>query len=377
MFNPPRNIEEYQKLAPMKRRLPNWAIISLAIAGPGLPTGCSRPAPEPPPQTAVAPISVEVVQPTRGPITRYVTLPGEIKPNQQAILYAKVAGYLKTITVDKGDSVQQGALLAEIEAPELLADRARYKAEAEVAGIDYKRLSESQKKAPDLVVQQTVDEAKGRLEIAKANRDRTETLITYTRIVAPFSGIITKRLVDPGAFVPAATSGSAAQNAAIVTLTDFNRVRLQVAVPEIEASLIAIGQPVDLTVEALPGRRFEGSVTRFSYALDEATKTMLAEIELPNQKLELRPGMYATVRIGVERKEDVLLVPVDALVTEKAGASVFIITDNKAKKTRIQTGFNDGTSVEASGGLKGGEQVILVGKRTLNDGQPVSISAAK
>jgi membrane fusion protein (multidrug efflux system) len=300
-----------------------------------------------------------------------VTLPGEIKPYQEATLYAKVAGYLKTITVDKGDPVKEGALLAEIEVPELIADRARFRAEVEVAGIDHKRLSESQKKAPDLVVPQTVDDARGRLEIAQANLERTETLLAYAKITAPFSGIITRRLVDPGAFIPAATSGSAAQNAALVTLSDFARVRLQVAVPEAEASLVAVDQPVKLTVDGLPGKTFEGKVTRFSYALDEASKTMLTEIELPNPKFELRPGMYATVKIGLERKADALLVPADALVTEKAGTSVFVLAGDKARKTRVQTGFNDGTHVELLNGLGPDQAVILIGKQILNDGQTV------
>ncbi len=127
---------------------------------------------------------------------------------------------------------------------------------------------------------------------------------------------------------------------------DFNTVRVQVAVPELEASLVAKDQPVKVSVDGLPGRNFEGKVTRFSYALDEASKTMLAEVELPNPKLELRPGMYAIVKIGIERKEDALLAPVEAVVTERAGASVFTVVENKARKTPIKTGFNDGANVE-------------------------------
>ena len=320
---------------------------------------------------------MQVVPLRRGPITRNVTLPAEVKAYQEATLYAKVAGYLKRITVDKGDRVKAGDLIADIEVPERLADLAKYKAEAEVAELDYKRLRESQKKAPDLVVPQTVDNAKGKLDIAKANVAQTETLLNYARITAPFSGIITKRMVDPGAFIPAATSGSAAQNAAIVTLTDFTRIRVQVAVPELEASFIATGQPVKLTVEGLPGRRFDGKVTRFSYALDEASKTMLAEIELPNPKLELRPGMYTIVAIGIERKDDALLVPNEGLVVERAGAFVFAVMDNKAKKTRVQTGFNDGINVELLSGVAPNQPVIIVGTRTLRDGQAVTASEPK
>src|SRR5207247_2976909 len=240
----------------------------------------------------------------------------------------------------------------------MIADLAKYKVEVEVAEIDYKRLSESQKKAPDLVVPQTVDDAEGKRDIAKANLQRTETLLHYAKIIAPFSGIISKRMVDPGAFIPAATSGSAAQNAAIVTVTDFNRVRVQVAVPELETSLVAADQPVQLTVDGLPGRTFDGKVTRFSYALDDASKTMLAEIELPNPKLELRPGMYAIVKIGIEQKEDALLVPVDALVVERAGAFVFTVMDSKAKKIPVKTGFNDGFNVEIVSGVRPDQPVI-------------------
>ena len=336
--------------------------------------GCKDSSSEQPKQSA-PPTPVQITQPKRGPITRFVTLPGEIKPYQQATLYAKVAGYLKTIPVDKGDRVKEGDLIADIEVPEMLADIQRYKAEVEVADLDFKRLSESQKKLPDLVVPQTVDNAKGKLDIAKANLDRTQTLLNYAKITAPFSGIITKRAVDPGAFIPAATSGSAAQNAAIVTLTDLNRVRIQVAVPELESSLIANDQPVKLSVDGLPNRTFEGKITRFSYSLDDPSKTMQAEIELPNPKFELRPGMYAVVRIGIERKEDALLVPADALLVEKSGASVFTIADSKAKKTPVKTGFNDGTNAEIVSGVKPDQSVILVGKKPLADGQPVQVEA--
>src|SRR5260370_11753267 len=210
--------------------------------------GCGR-SPADAQRSSAPPTTVQVVQPKRGPITRSVTLPGEVKAYQQATLYAKVGGYLKTITVDKGDPVKEGDLIADIEVPELLADRARYKAEVEVAALDYNRLIESQKKAPDLVVPQTVDDAKGKLDVAKASLERTETLLNFAKITAPFAGIVTPRLVEPGAFIPAATSGSAAQTAAIDTLADFSKVRVQVAVPELEASLIAAGQPARITVE--------------------------------------------------------------------------------------------------------------------------------
>jgi membrane fusion protein (multidrug efflux system) len=339
------------------------ATSSLLCARPGQAADPARPKPD-------APVEVTVTRPVKGNITRSVTLPGEIKPYQQATLCAKVTGYLKSIKVDKGDAVAEGALLAEIEAPELLADAAKCRAELAVAQIDHRRVSEAQTKAPDLVVPLSVDTAKGRLEVAKASLERAETLLAFTRITAPFAGVITRRMVDPGAFIPAATAGNPV-NAALMTVADFNVVRVQVAVPEVEASLLAKGQPVSVRVDGLPGRAFEGQVTRFAYALEESTKTMLAEVELPNPKLELRPGMYARVQIGIERRENVPLLPVAALVTEKAGAFVFTLSDSKARKTPIKTGFNDGTKVEVVSGLDPTAPVLVPSGRSLADGQAV------
>ena len=322
-------------------------------------------------------VEVRVVYPSKGSITRSITLPGEIRAFQAATLYAKVPGFLKSIAVDKGDSVKAGALLAEIEVPELLADRTKYRAEVELAEIDYRRLAEAQTKAPDLVVPLSVDTAKGKLAVAKANLERAEVLLQFGKIIAPFSGVVTKRLVDPGAFIPAATGGGAPQSAALLTLMDFNTVRVQVAIPENEAPLLAKDEPAKLSVEGLVGRSFEGKITRFSYALDETTKTMLGEIELPNPKLELRPGMYATVKIGIERKENALLLPAEAVIKEKANSFVFTVAEKKARKMPVKVGFNDGVNVEILGEAKPDQPIILSDGRTLTDGQAVNVKEAE
>ena len=340
---------------------------------------------------ATKPAEVKTARPSRGEIIRYVTLPGSIRANQQATLYAKVAGYLKSLSVDKGDRVQAGQSLGEIEVPELIAEVAKYKAElvraeaeVKVADVESGRLAKAQKQSPDLVLPQAVDNSEGRLamaragvEMARANLERTDTLLRYAKITAPFAGIVTARFVDPGAFIPSATSGSAAQTAAIVTVADFNTVRAQVALPEVEAALAQVGQPVKLTVEGLPGKNFAGTISRMSYALDDATKTMLIEADLPNADLTLRPGMYASVRVGVEKHTDALLIPVEALVMEKLNAFVFTVDGGKAKKTAIKIGFNDGVKVEVLSGLTGNEPVILVGKMTLADKQAVNVMEGK
>ena len=153
---------------------------------------------------------------------------------------------------------------------------------------------------------------------------------------------------------------------------DYSRVRVQVFVPEPEVPFIKNGTPVKIVLEELPGRTFPGSVTRFAHALDPETKTMLTEIEIANPKDELRPGAYATVQLELERKRDTLLVPVTAILVEKAGTSVFTIDAGKAKKRAVQTGFKDADNVEITGGLEPQQPVILLGKLTLNDGQAVT-----
>src|SRR5260370_38962442 len=125
-----------------------------------------------------------------------------------------------------------------------------------------------------------------------------------------------------------------------------------------EGSVVGAGQPARLTVEGLAGRSFDGSVTRFSYALDDEAKTMLAEIEMPNPKAELRPGMYARVTIGIQQKENALLVPLEAVVVKRAGAAVFTVSDNKARKVPIKPGFNDGGNVGMVSGFEGNQPAI-------------------
>ncbi len=348
----------------------------LGCATLGLLVGCER-SPAPTPAKPLAPVAVQVVAVKKGEATRSIALPATIQPYQQATLYAKVAGYVKAVNVDKGDAVKAGDVLADIEVPELLADRARFKAEAEIAALDYQRAKAAQAKAPDLVLQQTVDAARSTSDVAQANLDRTDTLLGFTKITAPFSGIITRRLVDPGAFIPAATSGSAAQNAALLGLMDFDRVRVQVPVPEPDAPLIKTNLPVKMTVEELGAASFAGTITRFAYALEDSTKTMLAEIEMPNPKHDLRPGMYCTVRIVVETRPEALLIPAAALVSEKTGNSVFTVAGDKARRVPVKIGFNDGGWVEILEGLKLNEPVIIMGAQSVADGQPVKVTEGK
>lgn len=318
---------------------------------------------------AAAPIEVKFTRPMRGDIVRYVTVPGTLKANQQATLYAKVGGYLSKISVDKGDLVTAGQLLAELEVPELLADLARTRAEANVAAAEFARLEAAAAKSPDLITPLALDAARGRAEVAKAHLSRAETLLGFAKVSAPFAGIVTARYADVGAFIPAAT-------VALVTLADFQTIRAIVAVPELEAARVKVGQPVRVSLEG-SAVVIEAKVSRLAYALDDATRTMSVEADLPNPTLALRPGQYATIKVGVEKRTDTLLIPVEALVMEKANAFAYLAADGKAKKTAIKIGFNDGARVEILSGLDPAAAVILVGKLALTDAQPINALEAK
>ena len=353
------------------------AIVSTMIAA-ACNCGCERSQTNQPAQAPVPAASVQTVLPHRGEIARTVALPASrILALQEATLYAKIPGYLKTVAVDKGDQVRKDQVLAELEVPELLAEEAEFKAETEVARVNFERMSEARQKAADLVVPQTVDDLRGRWEVAQAKLRRTQTLLAYTRITAPFDGIVTARFLDPGAFVPAATGGSTPQSAAVLTLMNYTRLRVQVPVPETEVLFVTNGLPVQITAEELRGRKIPAQVTRFAHALDPLTKTMLAEIELDNPKGDLRPGTYAMVQLEVERKKDALLLPVSAVLVEKSGSSVFVPLEGKARKTPVRTGFNDGVNVEVLEGIKPDEPVVVAGKAPLTDGQAIVMAGSK
>lgn len=317
-------------------------------------------------------VGVELVHPERATVVRYVALPGRIAANQQATIHAKVAGYLTALDVDKGDSVTAGQVIGEIEVPELVADLRQLRAELAVAEIDLRRVDQAQRRAPDLVVPQKVDDARGRVEIARARLDRVEQLLAYARLSAPFAGVVTARFVDPGAFIPAATS-TVTGGGAVVTIMDFATVRVQVPVPEREAARIEIGQPVAFTVDVLGRERFTAAVSRFGYAIDPVVQTMLVEADVANPGGRLRPGMFVTAQIGIERRDDVWTLPRDAVVIGAVTSSVFVLDGVHARQTPVEVGVIDGDRVEIVAGLAGDDNVLRGGVIPLVDGAEVRI----
>ena len=305
------------------------------------------------------------VHPASGQIHRWIALPSTFAADQQVLLHARVPGYVKSVSADKGDHVRAGQVLAVIEVPELEADFAKVKAELEAAEIEWKRLKEARAKSPDLVLPQSVDNAEARVLTAKAGVDRSQTLLDFAQIKAPFAGTIASRSVDPGAFV--STAGGP-----LFKLIDTAKVRCQIPVPELETPLLERGKPVRILVDAFPGRVFDALVCRSAGHLDPLTRTLLVEADLPNEDGRILPGMSATSRIGVELHENATLLPVGALLLEKAGAFVFRHENGKARKTPVKPGFNDGKFVEVPG-LKPEDTLLLHGGTPLVDGQEVTL----
>ena len=330
----------------------------------------SLPAAQPAPE-------VPATSPRRGDIHRFVTLPGSVRAQQQVTLHAKVPGYVRAISVDRGDTVRAGQVLAELDLPEITAERGKLEAEARFAQAEADRIKAARAQAPDLITPQLADQAAARLASAQAALRGNDALLAYGRVTAPFAGTITQRHVDPGAFVPAATASAGPSSAAVVTLADYQVVRIHVAVPEVEAARVAPGQPVIVTTEALPGRTFNAKVSRHAGALDERTRSLAVEADIPNAEGTLRPGMYVSVRVGVELRRGALLVPAAALIREKAAAFLFTLVDGKASRIAVKAGFNDGTHAEILEGLAENARVLVPGKLTLTPGQAVTAVEAK
>lgn len=287
----------------------------------------------------VDPVRVTTTRPATGEITRYVALPGTLRANQQVTVQARVAGFVRSITVDRGDRVSAGQTLAEIEVPELLAEKARQLAEVKVAEAEARRLETARQRSPDLVTAQSLDTATGRLEVARADLEKTSTLLRYANLTAPFSGTVTGRFVDPGAFVPAGAGGGAS---AVVTLVDTTVIRALVGVPETDAVRIRPGQPVRVSVEG-SGPPLAATVSRHAGALDEDTRVRTADSQLRIARLQGDQWRDEIIREVVELRSRAEMASgkVDATTRTVAAAN------RLADLTRARRDFGIGVVLEA------------------------------
>jgi len=380
-------------------------------------TSCSRSGSATGREPAKADIpTVSVAKVTTAELSRGMVLTAEFKPYQEVDVMAKVAGYIKKINVDVGDRLKQGDLLATLEVPEMADDLnhanasvARSNAEVarardelqraqsahDLTHLSLQRLSAVADKKPGLIAMQEIDDARSKdlvseaqvaaaksaleaatqqVDVNHADVQKVRTLMAYTRVTAPFDGVITKRFADTGSMIQAGTA-SQTQAMPVVRLSQNSRLRLILPVPESAVPTVRIGQRVEVRIPTL-SRTFPGVVARFADKLSLATRTMDTEVDVDNPNRILIPGMYAEVDLTLNHKKAALAIPVNAVDLDPQGhagaGTVLAVTPNNLLVTRaIETGLETANLVEVRSGLNEGDMVVLSGRASLKAGQEV------
>lgn len=326
---------------------------------------------------------------------RAMVLPGSMRPLEEASIRTRASGYVKQRLVDLGDEVKAGALLLEVDTPELdqQLDQARAELAQAAAALshaqasrDYARssLSRREKLAPTgvtsvdeveksraeaAVAEASVAVAEANLEARRANVRRLTQERSFARVVAPFAGTIIARAVDKGALV-----GPSVELFKIAT-TDPMRVFIEV--PQSAAPSIATGIPATVTVREFPGRAFEGEVARFASALDPQTRTMTTVVHVPNPKGELLAGMYAEVELSLPTPHRVLEVPSTALINDAHGTRVAVVgPDSRIRLVPIVIERDTGATIHIASGLSETDRVVTIASRELVEGRHVELAEA-
>lgn len=317
------------------------------------------------------PADVQVTKPTRQDLTYTITLPANISPLYQTTLYAKVSGYLQWIGPDKGDRVNKDEVVAIIDAPEVEKEYRQAAANHRIKRLTFERLHKVWRESPDVIAKQDVDVAEAAYLSAKDFMRERAAIRDYTKVRAPYDGIITARFADPGALIQGATS-SATTAIPLFTIMNLDTVRVYANVPQDDAPWIVPGKTTAwLKMRELPDRSFTGTITRSTLALDPSTRSLLVEMDLPNPDHALRPGTFVEMSIALREIPNAMVLPPQAIVSGPNGKSVFVVKQGTARSVPVQTGITDGRWIEITDGLRGDEDVVVVGKRKLLEGSPV------
>lgn len=386
-------------------------VLVLLLAMIGGAAGCSSKARNADANAAEIP-SATVVKVTRGTIAHKLNLAGQFQPYQVIDVHAKVSGYVRHIYVDIGDRVRQGQVLAVLEVPELDAQlkgtvaevahskdeitRAQHevlRSQAEHAALhaNYIRLKQAAAAQPGLIAQQELDDAQSKdlsseaqvdavkaalaaaqqqAAVAGADNERVSDLNAYTKVTAPLNGVVVWRYADTGALIQAGTS-SDVQTLPVVKLSESDLLRLRLPVPEDAVRFIHEGGLVNVRVDAVD-RTLVGKVVRFTRDVSVSTRTMETEIDVENKDLSLSPGMYANATLDLERKENVLTVPIQAVMRNQGRAMVMVVDgQNRVESREVETGIQGSTLVEVQAGLNEGERVITGGQSNYQNGETV------
>ncbi|HEV2447906.1 MAG TPA: efflux RND transporter periplasmic adaptor subunit, partial [Candidatus Sulfopaludibacter sp.] len=388
-----------------------WFQAAIAVPLAGLLASCGRTDAAGTPNSAAAQVpEVGVVKVARRNLERNLVVSSELVPFQQIDVYAKEAGFVQKLSVDYGTHVKTGEVMAVLEIPELevqlqedaaaikdamgQADRAqkdrdRVQAEETAIHLQYSRLNQVAKSRPGLVAQQEVDDwlakdsaaaaqvsaatgalqsAQSQLTRAQAALRRDQVIYNYSKITAPFNGVVTKRYANFGTLMQAATSSSA-QVLPLVQLSEDDKFRLVIPVPEEYAPYIRIGNPVQVRVVAL-NRSFPGTVARISVDVEEETRTMHTEVDVPNSNRLLMPGMFAEATLTFDRRNQALAVPPEAISSEGDKSTAWVVdAAGLLRERNVTVGIETPTEVEVVAGLTEGEQVVVGDRSGLQNGQ--------
>jgi membrane fusion protein, multidrug efflux system len=345
--------------------------------------------------------SIEVAKVTAQKLSITVHLPGEIEPYEAVAIFPRVTGFVKSITVDRGSHVRAGQLMAQLEAPELVAQRSEAQsklqgAKAQLAAAEAKVASDEStyehlKAAAatpgvvagnDLFVAQKTSEAdRAQVQSQQQNVEAAQQALqavteteAYLQVKAPFDGIVIERNVHPGALVGPGGAASAANP--MLRIETLSRLRVVVPVPENYAAGVPERMKVDFTVPAFPGRIFHGTIARISHAVDVKTRTMPVELEATNPHAELSPGTFAEVLWPVRRNYPTLFVPTSAVATTLEHVFVVRIRDGKAEWVDVKTGATVEKMSEVFGDLHEGDTVAARGTDELRPGTAVSVQTS-
>ncbi len=317
---------------------------------------------EPGPHVLVADVSL-------APATRDLKLPATIRGFDETDIYAKVPGYLETIKVDKGDRIHKGQLLAVLTSPELDQQVANARASYNLALITDKR-NQALLHA-SVIAQQAADESHAAMLQAKATLEQDIANQAYETITAPFDGIVTARYIDPGHLVPANTTPGTPGEGAIIGISRLAPLRVFTYVPQNIAPFIKNGDAATITAMGYAGQKFVGSITRHPEALSPDTRTMLVEVDLPNENQALYPGMYATAEFTVKMGTGSPMVPDDALVFRNGKVYVPVVRNNQLRLAEVTLGYDNGQMVEVISGISQTDKVAVNVGQSARDGENV------
>lgn len=299
----------------------------------------------------------------QGSDTTGLTLPGQIQPYRQTLLYARTQGFLRRWYVDIGAKVKQGQLLATIDAPELDQDIARATADQQLAQANLDRLESVQ--LPGAIAKQDIDTRRSGVAVAQANLRRLQALKALQNINAPFSGVITTRNAEVGTLV------SPGSGQPLFTLSELGSLRVFVDVPQTYFQMVKIGMPATVTVPEL-GKTLRGKVVRTSGTLRSDSRTLLTEVLIPNPNTAIPSGLYGSVKFDMVGGSGPVLIPANALVVTPDGPRVVIVeAGDRVRFVSITLGRDYGTTIEVTGGLTGQERVITNPNDRLREGQKV------